>query len=137
MYVVSVCFVFMNVFIGILNDVFNEVVNDVVIQLNEYEILDFMFYIFKKIVGKQVGLVIKLFYKEFKNKFDFDMDSIEEMMENIQYVFRNICMDDIRYFIWFEFENVIIKKKILMMLVFEIDYDFMENDICDSIFLFD
>lgn len=38
---------------------------------------------------------------------------------------------------WFEFENVIKKKKIFMMLVLETDEDFIENDICDSIFLFD
>ena len=136
-YVVSVCFVLMNVFIGILNDVLNEVANDAAIQSNEHEILDFMFHTFKKTVGKQVGPAIKPSYKEPKNKFDLDMDSIEEMTENIQYALRNICMDDIRHSTWFELENATIKKKILMMLVFETDHDFTENDICDSIPLFD
>lgn len=91
-----VLFVFMNVFIGILNDVLSEVFNDLFIQFNEYEIFDFMLYIFKCIVGKQVGFVIKFNYKELKNQFELNLDSIEEILENVQYVLRNICMEDIR-----------------------------------------
>lgn len=86
----------MNVFIGILNDVLSEVFNDLFIQFNEYEIFDFMLYIFKCIVGKQVGFVIKFNYKELKNQFELNLDSIEEILENVQYVLRNICMEDIR-----------------------------------------
>lgn len=86
----------MNVFIGILNDVLSEVFNDLFIQFNEYEIFDFMLYIFKCIVGKQVGFVIKFNYKELKNQFELNLDSIEEILENVQYDLRNICMEDIR-----------------------------------------
>lgn len=86
----------MNVFIGILNDVLSEVFNNLFIQFNEYEIFDFMLYIFKCIVGKQVGFVIKFNYKELKNQFELNLDSIEEILENVQYVLRNICMEDIR-----------------------------------------
>jgi len=136
-YVVSVFFVLTNVFIGILNDALSEVANDVSIQSNEHEILDFMFHTFKKTVGKQVGPAIKPSYKEPKNQFELNMDSIEEMSENVQYALRNICMEDIRHTTWFEPENASKKKKIMMMLVLETDEDFTENDICDSIPLFD
>jgi len=46
-------------------------------------------------------------------------------------------MEDIRQTNWFEPENATKKKKILMLLVLETDEDFTENDICDSIPLFD
>ena len=136
-YVVCVYFVLMNVFIGILNDAFVEVANDSSVQSNEHEILDFIFHTFKQTVGKQVGPAIKPSYKEPKNQFELNMDSIEEMSENIQYAMRNICMEDIRHSTWFEPENANIKKKILMMLVLETDHNFTENDLCDSIPLFD
>ncbi|KAK2558339.1 Polycystin-2, partial [Acropora cervicornis] len=136
-FVVCVHFVLMNVFIGILNDALVEVANDSSVQSNEHEILDFIFHTFKKTVGKQVGSAITPSYKEPKNQFELNMDSIEEMSENIQYAMRNICMEDIRHSTWFEPENANIKKKILMMLVLETDHNFTENDLCDSIPLFD
>lgn len=136
-YVVTVFFVLMNVFIGILNDALGEVAGDASIQSNEHEILDFMFHTFKKTVGKQVGPAIKPSYKEPKNQFELNMDSIEEMSENVQYALRNICMENIRHTTWFEPENATTKKKIMMMLVLETDEDFTENDICDNIPLFD
>ena len=127
----------MNVFIGILNDALVKVANDSSVQSNEHEILDFIFHTFKQTVGKQVGPAIKPSYKEAKNQFELNMDGIEEMSENIQYAMRNICMEDIRHSTWFEPENANIKKKILMMLVLETDHNFTENDLCDSIPLFD
>lgn len=136
-YVVCVYFVLVNVFVGILNDALVEVANDSAVQSNEHEILDFMFHTFKKTVGKQVGPAIKPSYKEPKNQFELDMDSIEEISENIQYAMRNICMEDVRHSTWFEPENANLKKKILMMLVLETDRNFTENDLCDSIPLFD
>lgn len=136
-YVVTVFFVLMNVFIGILNDALGEVAGDASIQSNEHEILDFMFHTFKKTVGKQVGPAIRPSYKEPKNQFELNMDSIEEMSENVQYALRNICMENIRHTTWFEPENATTKKKIMMMLVLETDEDFTENDICDNIPLFD
>lgn len=136
-YVVSVFFVLMNVFIGILNDALSDVANDASIQSNEHEILDFMFHTFKKTVGKQVGPAIKPSYKEPKNQFELNMDSIEELSENVEYALRNICMEDIRHTTWFEPENASRKKKIMMTLVLETDEDFTENDICDNIPLFD
>lgn len=136
-YVVSVFFVLMNVFIGILNDALSTVTSDSSIQSNEHEILDFMFHTFKKTVGKQVGPAIKPAYKEPKNQFELNLDSIDEISENVQYALRNICMEDIRQATWFEPENTTTKKMIMMMLVLETDEDFTENDICDSIPLFD
>ena len=133
LYVVTVLFVLMNVFIGILNDALSEVSNDSSIQSNEHEILDFMLHTFKRTVGKQVGPAIKPNYKEPKNQFELNLDSIEEISENVQYALRNICMEDIRQTNWFEPENTNKKKKIVMMLVLETDEDFTENDICDSI----
>ena len=133
LYVVPVLFVLMNVFIGILNDALSEVSNDSSIQSNEHEILDFMLHTFKRTVGKQVGPAIKPNYKEPKNQFELNLDSIEEISENVQYALRNICMEDIRQTNWFEPENTNKKKKIVMMLVLETDEDFTENDICDSI----
>ncbi|XP_022801964.1 uncharacterized protein LOC111339550, partial [Stylophora pistillata] len=132
-YVVIVLFVLMNVFIGILNDALSEVSNDSSIQSNEHEILDFMLHTFKRTVGKQVGPAIKPNYKEPKNQFELNLDSIEEISENVQYALRNICMEDIRQTNWFEPENTNKKKQIVMMLVLETDEDFTENDICDSI----
>ena len=136
-YVVSVMFVLMNVFIGILNDALNNVTNDVSKQSNDHEILDFMLHTFKRTVGKQVGPAIRPTYKEPKNQFELNLDSIEEISDNVQYALRNLCMEDIRQTNWFEPENASKKKKILMMLVLETDEDFTENDICDSIPLFD
>ena len=136
-YVVSVFFVLMNVFIGILNDALSAVASDSSIQSNEHEILDFMFHSFKKAVGKQVGPAIQPAYKEPKNQFELNLDSIEEISDNVQYALRNVCMEDIRHTTWFEPENASKKKKIMMMLVLETDEDFTENDICDSIPLFD
>lgn len=136
-YVVMVLFVLMNVFIGILNDALSDVSSDSSIQSNEHEILDFMLHTFKRTVGKQVGPAIKPNYKEPKNQFELNLDSIEEISENVQYALRNICMEDIRQTNWFEPENTSKKKKILMMLVLETDEDFAENDICDSIPIFD
>lgn len=136
-YVVSVFFVLMNVFIGVLNDALNTVANDVSVQSNEHELLDFMLHSVKKAVGKQVGPAIKPAYKEPKNQFELNLDSIEEMSENVQYALRNICMEDIRQATWFEAENASKKKKIMMMMVLETDEDFTENDICDNIPLFD
>lgn len=136
-YVVSVLFVLMNVFVGILNDALSDVTNDSSMQSNDHEILDFMLHTFKRTVGKQVGPAIKPSYKEPKNQFELNLDSIEETSENVQYALRNICMEDIRQTNWFEPENTNKKKKILMMLVLETDEDFTENDICDSIPLFD
>ena len=136
-YVVAVLFVLMNVFIGILNDALSDVANDVSKQSNDHEILDFMLHTFKRTVGKQVGPAIKPNYKEPKNQFELNLDSIEELSDNVQYAMRNLCMEDIRQTNWFEPENASKKKKILMMLVLETDEDFTENDICDSIPLFD
>lgn len=136
-YVIAVLFVLMNVFIGILNDALSDVTNDVSKQSNEHEILDFMLHTFKRTVGKQVGPAIKPNYKEPKNQFELNLDSIEEISENVQYAMRNLCMEDIRQTNWFEPENTSKKKKILMALVLETDENFTENDICDSIPLFD
>lgn len=136
-YVIAVVFVLMNVFIGILNDALNDVTNDVSKQSNDHEILDFMLHTFKRTVGRQVGPAIRPTYKEPKNQLELNLDSIEEISDNVQYALRNLCMEDIRQTNWFEPENATKKKKILMMLVLETDEDFTENDICDSIPLFD
>ncbi|XP_012934947.1 polycystic kidney disease protein 1-like 2 [Aplysia californica] len=51
LYVVSVTFIIVNMFISILNDTFTTVRNDLTKQNNEYEILEFMMSRFKKWTG--------------------------------------------------------------------------------------
>ena len=136
-FVLVMFFVLMNVFISILSDAFNEVNSDLSKQSNEHEILDFMVHSFKRTVGKQVAPAVKPKYKEPKTKFELNMDSIEEMSENIEYAMRNLAMEDVRQTNWFDSEAASKKKKMLMKLLLETDEDFTENDICDSIPLFD
>ena len=135
-YVLVMFFVLMNVFISILSDAFNEVSNDISKQSNEHEIFDFMLNSFKRTVGKQVAPDIKPKYKEPKTKFEMNMDSIEEMSENIEYALRNVVMEDIRQTNWLNVDTATKKKKVLMKMLLETDEDFTENDICDNIPLF-
>lgn len=137
LYVLSVVFILMNVFLGIINDTFVAVNEDVSLQGNEHEILDFMFHTIKKNVGKQVGPAIKPTYKESKTKLELELDSIDEISENVEYALRNICMENIRHTNWFETRSASSKKKLLMRLLLETDEEFTENDICDAIPLFD
>ena len=136
-YVLCVLFILMNVFLSIINDTFVEVSEDVSLQGNEHEIMDFMFHTIKKNVGKQVGPAIKPIYKESKTKLELELDSIDEISENVEYALRNICMEDIRQTNWFETKSASSKKKMLIRLLLETDEEFTENDICDAIPLFD
>ena len=136
-YVVTVFFVVMNVFIGILSDALNEVASDSSKQDNEHEILDFMLHTLKRNIGKQVGPAIKPKYKKPKTPFELKLDSIEEISDNVQCALRNICIEDIRQTNWLKPENSSKKKRLLLMLLMETSEDFTEDEFCGSIPLFD
>lgn len=136
-YVVLILFILMNVFLSIIVDTFNEVNRDVLKQANDHEILSFMMHTVKQNIGKQVGPAIKPTYVEEKSKLEKDTESIEEISDNIEYAFRNMCMEDIRQVKWFDPKNLTRKKKLLLAMILEADENYSENDICDAIPIFD
>lgn len=136
-YVVLILFILINVFLSIIVDTFNEVNRDVLKQANDHEILSFMMHTVKQNIGKQVGPAIKPTYVEEKSKLEKDIENIEEISDNIEYAFRNMCMEDIRQVKWFDPKNLTRKKKILLAMILEADENYSENDICDAIPIFD
>ncbi|KAK3737773.1 hypothetical protein QZH41_012212 [Actinostola sp. cb2023] len=132
-YVVLILFILMNVFLSIIVDTFNEVSRDVLKQGNDHEMLSFMIHSVKSNIGKKCGPAIKPTYVEEKSPLEKDIDSIDEISDNIQYAFRNMCMEDIRQVKWLEPRKSGKKKKLVMKMLLEDEENFTENDICDAI----
>ena len=106
-------------------------------QPNDYEIVDFMMHRLKEKIGKQVGAAIKPMYKEPRTKLEKDFDTIEETADNLVHFMRNIAFEDLRQTIWFKPENCTEKKKKLMNILMEVGWDYGENELGDSIPVFE
>ena len=124
-------------FLSIINDAFTEVRSDVDKQSNEYEIVDFMIHRLKENIGKTMGHAIHPIYKEPKSELELNFDKIADNADNAMHFMRNIAFEDMRKTRWFQSDNCTEKKKYLMQLLMEVDWDFYESELCDSIPVFE
>lgn len=53
-----------------------------------------MIYCFKENIGKLMGYVIYLIYKEFKSDLEVKFDKIVDNVDNVIYFMRNIVFED-------------------------------------------
>ncbi|XP_068673513.1 polycystin-1-like [Montipora foliosa] len=136
-YTISMVFILLNVFISIINDAFTEVRSDVEKQSNEYEIMDFMIHRLKENIGKSMGHAIHPIYKEPKSDLEVKFDKIVDNADNAIHFMRNIAFEDMRKTRWFQTESCTDKKKNLIRLLMEVDWDFYESELCDSIPVFE
>ena len=136
-YTVSMVFILLNMFISIINDAFTEVRSDVEKQSNEYEIVDFMIHRLKETIGKSMGHAIHPIYKEPKSDLEVKFDKIVDNADNAIHFMRNIAFEDMRKTRWFQTESCTDKKKNLIRLLMEVDWDFYESELCDSIPVFE
>lgn len=136
-YTVTMVFVLINMFLSIINDTFAEVRSDVDKQSNEYEIVDFMIHRLKENIGKSIGHAIHPVYKEPKSELELNFDRIADDADNAMHFMRNIAFEDMRKTRWFQNENCTEKKKNLMRLLMEVDWDYYEEELCDSIPVFE
>ena len=136
-YTVTMVFVLINMFLSIINDAFAEVRSDVEKQSNEYEIVDFMVHRLKENIGKSIGHAIHPVYKEPKSELEVNFDKIADNADNAMHFMRNIAFEDMRKTRWFQNENCTEKKKNLMRLLMEVDWDYYEDEVCDSIPVFE
>lgn len=60
-----------------------------------------MIYCFKEIIGKLMGYVIYLIYKELKSDLEVKFDKIVDNVDNVIYFMRNIVFEDMRKIRWF------------------------------------
>ena len=132
-YTVSMVFILINMFLSIINDAFNAVRSDVGNQSNEYEIVDFMVHRLKENIGKTIGHAIRPIYKEPKSKLERDFDTIEENADNMMHFMRNVTFENMRQTKWFSQETCTDKKKALMRLLLEVEWDFYEGELADAI----
>ena len=136
-YTVSIVFILINMFVTIINDTFTEVRSDVEKQSNDYEIVDFMVHRLKKNIGKTVGHAIHPIYKEPKSDLELKFDKIVDDADNVIHFMRNITFEDFRKTRWFQNEKNTEKKKNLIRLLMEVDWDYYEDELCDSIPVFE
>ena len=136
-YTISMVFVLINMFLSIINDAFTEVRSDVEKQSNEYEIVDFMIHRLKENIGKSIGHAIHPVYKEPKSELEVNFDKIADNADNAMHFMRNIAFEDMRKTRWFQTENCTDKKKNLMRLLMEVEWDYYEEELCDSIPVFE
>ena len=136
-YTVTMLFVLLNVFLSIINDAFAEVCSDVEKQSNDYEIVDFIVHRLKETFGRADGHPIPPVYKEPKSAIEANLDKIADDADNATHFMRNIVFEDTRVTRWLQLENCAEKKKNLMRLLVEVDWDFNEDEVCDSIPVFE
>ena len=136
-YTVSMLFILINMFLSIINDAFTEVRSDVEKQSNEYEIVDFMIHRLKENIGKTMGHAIHPVYKEPKSDLELNFDKIADNADNAMHFMRNIAFEDMRKTRWFQTDSCTEKKKYLMQLLMEVEWDFYESELCDSIPVFE
>ena len=136
-YTVSMVFILINMFLSIINDAFTEVRSDVAKQSNDYEIVDFMIHRLKENIGKSMGHAIHPVYKEPKTELELNFDKIADNADNAMHFMRNIAFEDMRKTRWFQTETCTEKKKNLIRLLMEVDWDFYEDELCDSIPVFE
>lgn len=136
-YTLTMLFALLNIFISIINDAFAEVCSDVEKQSNDYEILDFMVHRLKEVFGRTDGHAVPPVYKERKSKLETNLDKIADDADNATHFMRNIAFEDMRVTRWFQLENCTKKKKNLMRLLMEVDWDYHEDELCDSIPVFE
>lgn len=132
-YVVLIIFILMNVFLSILMDHFDEVNQDVLQQGNDHEMLAFMVHAVKSNMGKKCGPAIKPTYIDEKSGLEKAVESVDDISDNIQYAFRNICLEDIRQTKWFDPRKTTTKKNLVIHMLLEDEENFTENDLCDAI----
>lgn len=136
-YTISMVFVLINMFLSIINDAFAEVRSDVEKQSNEYEIVDFMVHRLKENIGRSIGHAIHPVYKEPKSELEVSFDKIADNADNAMHFMRNIAFEDMRKTRWFQTENCTDKKKNLIRLLMEVEWDYYEEELCDSIPVFE
>ncbi|KAL9957163.1 hypothetical protein ACROYT_G038767 [Oculina patagonica] len=136
-YTISMVFVLINMFLSIINDAFTDVRSDVEKQSNEFEIVDFMVHRLKENIGKSMGHAIHPVYKEPKSELEVNFDKIADNADNAMHFMRNIAFEDMRKTRWFQTENCTEKKKNLMRLLMEVDWDYYEEELTDSIPVFE
>lgn len=136
-YTISMVFVLINMFLSIINDAFTEVRSDVEKQSNEYEIVDFMIHRLKENIGKSIGHAIHPVYKEPKSELEVNFDKIADNADNAMHFMRNIAFEDMRKTRWFQTDNCTDKKKNLIRLLMEVEWDYYEEELCDSIPVFE
>lgn len=136
-YTISMVFVLINMFLSIINDAFTEVRSDVEKQSNEYEIVDFMIHRLKENIGKSIGHAIHPVYKEPKSELEVNFDKIADNADNAMHFMRNIAFEDMRKTRWFQTESCTDKKKNLIRLLMEVEWDYYEEELCDSIPVFE
>ena len=136
-YTVSMVFILINMFVTIINDTFTEVRSDVEKQSNDYEIVDFMIHRLKKNIGKTIGHAIHPVYKEPKSDLELKFDKIVDDADNVMHFMRNMTFEDFRKTRWFQNETCTEKKKNLIRLLMEVDWDYYEDELCDSIPVFE
>lgn len=136
-YTVIMVFILVNMFLSIINDSFAEVSRDVNKQSNEYEIVDFMVHRLKENIGKTMGNAIVPIYKEPKTKLEKDFDAIEENADNIMHHMRNLTFENMRHTRWFDANASKQKKKKMFEILMEVDWDYFEDELGDSIPVFE
>lgn len=136
-YTISMVFVLINMFLSIINDAFTEVRSDVDKQSNEYEIVDFMVHRLKENIGRSIGHAIHPVYKEPKSELEVNFDKIADNADNAMHFMRNIAFEDMRKTRWFQTENCTEKKKNLIRLLMEVEWDYYEDELSDSIPVFE
>ena len=136
-YTISMVFVLINMFLSIINDAFAEVRSDVEKQSNEYEIVDFMIHRLKENIGKSIGHAIHPVYKEPKSELEVNFDKIADNADNAMHFMRNVAFEDMRKTRWFQTDTCTDKKKNLMRLLMEVEWDYYEEELCDSIPVFE
>ncbi|KAK3717356.1 hypothetical protein QZH41_011584, partial [Actinostola sp. cb2023] len=136
-YTVTMVFILINMFLSIINDSYIEVNSDVNKQSNDYEIVDFMVHRLKENIGKTMGNAIVPIYKEPKTKLEKDFDSIQENADNIMHHMRNLTFENMRHTRWFDADNSKEKKKKIFEILMEVDWDYFEDELGDSIPVFE
>lgn len=136
-YTVIMVFILINMFLSIINDSFAEVKSDVNKQSNDYEIVDFMVHRLKENIGKTMGNAIVPIYKEPKTKLEKDFDAIEENADNIMHHMRNLTFENMRHTKWFDANASKEKKKKMFEILMEVDWDYFEDELGDSIPVFE
>ena len=136
-YTISMVFVLINMFLSIINDAFTEVRSDVEKQSNEYEIVDFMVHRLKENIGRSIGHAIHPVYKEPKSELEVNFDKIADNADNAMHFMRNLAFEDMRKTRWFQVDNCTEKKKNLIRLLMEVEWDYYEDELCDSIPVFE
>lgn len=136
-YTVTMVFILINMFLSIINESFAEVNSDVSKQSNDYEIVDFMVHRLKENIGKTMGNAIMPIYKEPKSKLEKDFDAIQENADNIMHHMRNLTFENMRHTRWFDATASKEKKKKMFEILMEVDWDYFEDELGDSIPVFE